>query len=78
MVTRTKNLIENKGSSQLILNPTRSWYHQTDSCLDHIWLNCLDRLINFQNAVRSASDHNVIVCNLSQSDIKENTHNVSK
>ena len=53
MVNRTKQMIENRGSIQLIESHTRSWNHQIDSCLDHIWLNCQDRLVNFKNKVRS-------------------------
>ena len=71
-------MISNKGFTQLILTPTRSWNQQRDSCLDQIWLNCKDRLINFQNLVRGASDHNAIICKISQSDIRDNTHNVLK
>ena len=78
MTLRTKQVIENKGSKQIITEVTRSWNQQRDSLLDHIWLNCYDRLINHSNSVRSVSDHNVIECRISQSDTKNVVHNVVK
>ena len=78
MVTLTKQMIENKGSVQIIKKITRSWNKQRDSILDHIWLNCCDRLLNYDNIARSVSDHNVILCNISQNNIKDEVHNTLK
>ena len=46
--------------------------------MDQIWLNCRDRLINYKNVVKGASDHNAIICKISLSETVENTHNVLK
>ena len=78
MVEMTKTKIEYKGFRQLVDSPTRTWNHQRESCLDHIWLNCQERLLSFHNLVRGASDHNFIICNLSQTDIRESKHNILK
>ena len=75
MVNRTKKVIENKGSIQIITEVTRSWNMQRDSIIDQIWLNCSDRLIGHSNTVRSVSDHNVIDCRVSQTETKDIVHN---
>ena len=78
MVNRTKLFIENRGSTQIVSTVTRSWNWQRDTLIDHIWLNCQDSLLNFSNIVRSASDHNVISCNLSLVNTIANVFNVLK
>ena len=40
MVDLTKDKIENDGFSQLVTGVTRIWKDQTESLLDHIWVNC--------------------------------------
>ena len=77
-INKVKNGIETKGFTQIIQNVTRSWNQQNDSILDHIWLNCKDRLVNFTNEVRASSDHNVITCGISQEKINEKGHNILK
>ena len=60
MVERTKLEIETLGFSQLVRSFMRTWPDQDDSCVDHIWTNCQDRVAGHTNMIRSGSDHNVI------------------
>ena len=60
MVERTKLEVETLGFSQLVRTFTRTWVDQDDSCIDHIWTNCHERVVNHMNTVRDGSDHNVI------------------
>ena len=78
MIRRIKTVIEIRGFIQVITDTTRFWNHQTESLLDHIWLNCLDRLVSHQNLDRSSSDHNVISLKLSQEEQVSTAYNILK
>ena len=78
MVDATKDMIENSGFEQLVTGHTRTWNHQTDSRLDHIWSNCHHRTLSILNEQRSSSDHNVIGIRISLKDIKHGGHNIVK
>ena len=69
MVDLTKEHIETEGFSQLITGITRVWRDQTDSTLDHIWVNCPQRVVNHSNLKRGSSDHNVITVIINCSDM---------
>ena len=60
MVERTQAEIETCGFSQIVRDITRSWPGQEDSTVDHIWSNCLGRVVTHTNSVRASSDHNLI------------------
>ena len=60
MVDLVQRRIELEGFSQIITGHTRSWPGQADSLLDHIWVNCPNRVVSHQNVVNGASDHNVV------------------
>ena len=53
MIELVQNQIETMGFRQLVNSTTRSWQHQSDSTLDHIWTNCQGRIINHFNFDRS-------------------------
>ena len=78
MVQKVKDQIESIGFGQIITEETRFWVNQADSLIDHIWVNCADRILNHWNMSRAASDHNVILCNLSLENVRENGHNTFK
>ena len=60
-VDKLKNEIMTIGFHQRILGHTRTWPGHTDSLLDHIWMNNLDKEIFCQNINRAASDHNLTI-----------------
>ena len=70
MVNQTQQQIEGAGFIQVIDKITRSQSNQTDSLIDHVWVNHPERLLSHINAVRASSDHNVIGANVSMKDIK--------
>ena len=45
---------------QIIEGPTRFWANQTSSLIDHVWVNCVDKIIDWKNINISVSDHNLI------------------
>ena len=65
MVELTQMEIELKGSVQLVKQVTRTWTGQASSCLDHIWSNTPDRVVNYANTIRARSDHNLISMTMS-------------
>ena len=69
MVDHTKTNIETTGFIQLITTPTRFCENQRPSLLDHIWTNQPNRIVNFNNIVRSSSDHNLTEVTLAAKDI---------
>ena len=60
MVARTQSEIETSGFHQLVREVTRSWPGQADSIVDHIWSNCLNRIVSHSNTVRASADHNLL------------------
>ena len=78
MVQLVKDKIETTGFSQLVNRITRSWNQQADSILDHIWVNCPNKVINHFNIPRGASDHNIIGLNLATMDLKMGGQNTIK
>ena len=44
MILDTQQIIESEGFVQLVDNITRSQSNQTDSLIDHVWVNCGDRI----------------------------------
>ena len=70
--------IETQGFSQLITGTTRQWEGQTNSCIDHIWLNCRERVICHYNQTRGDGDHNVIGVDLACKDLKLRTLTTKK
>ena len=60
MVDRIRDGMESKGFTQVIKGHTRSWRGQTDSLVDHCWLDKPERLVSFANEDRASSDHNHI------------------
>ena len=64
LVNATKNCLEPSGFSQLVEGLTRSWPGQVDSCIDHIWSNNVERVINSTNLTKSVGDHNWICANI--------------
>ena len=61
LVDKVKLDIEMSGYQQLVQGPTCSWPGQTDSLLDHVWVNTPDKIISVQNIVRAFSDHNLVM-----------------
>ena len=78
MIEKIQNDIETTGHIQLIRGHTRSWHHQKDSCLDHIWTNRSDRSLRHFNESRGDSDHNCIGIDFSSRDIKIGGFNVRR
>ena len=78
MVNEVNNKIETSGFQQLVKGATRTWKDQNDSCLDHIWANCPNRVIKTFNTTRGSSDHNVIGVELSLKEIKNAGNNIVK
>ena len=60
MVDMVKTQIETEHFSQLVSLPTRFWPNQSSSLIDHIWVNCPNKLLAVKIINRSASDHNLI------------------
>ena len=60
MVTQVKDRIETINFSQIIDSITRTWRHQNDSILDHIWVNDPSKVIKCWNKSDGFSDHNQI------------------
>ena len=73
---RCQEDIESAGFEQLISTITRSWSGQSDSILDHIWVNCRMHIINHFNSPRGPSDHNVVGINISTKQIKMGEQNI--
>ena len=78
MIELVQNEIEPKGFSQLITECTRSWADQPDSLLDHIWVNCPEKIVSHGNIVRAYSDHNIIHLNISTKNLRTGGQNVRK
>ena len=78
MVDKLKDSIETCGFHQLIAGITRTWRHQADSILDHIWSNCLERCLKTFNETRGLSDHNVIGVEISVREIRTSGNNIIK
>ena len=78
MVEKVQDEIETTGHVQLVRGHTRSWHHQKDSCLDHIWTNRKDRSLRHFNEIRGDSDHNCIGIDYSSKDIKVGGFNVKR
>ena len=60
MVDQVKEEIETKKFLQVIENPTRFWNKTTSSLIDQVWLNCVEKMIEWKNTSRATSDHNVV------------------
>ena len=78
MVDLVQRQIELEGFSQIISGYTRSWPGQADSLLDHIWVNCPNRVVSHQNTVNGASDHNVVEVTVAGKDLVTGGNNVRK
>ena len=78
MINLTQSEIEMKGSSQIIRGATRGWRLQEDSQLDHIWVNCSEKIVNHFNVVRGVSDHHVIGATIATKKMKIGSLNISK
>ena len=78
MVELVQQVVETEGWVQLIKNFTRTWPGHSDSLLDHIWVNCPNKVISYDNTVNSASDHNVIEVTMANKDTNAGGHNVRK
>ena len=50
MINSTQQQIESAGFVQVIDRITRSWQNQSDSLLDHVWVNCPARLQHPENS----------------------------
>ena len=61
MIDKTKTEIETIGFHQIVEGATRFWADQTESCVDHIWMNSLGRLAFYRNIKRTFSDHNLLL-----------------
>ena len=78
MVNEVKSKIETSGFQQLITGATRIWKEQNDSCIDHIWANCQNRIVKTTNTTRGSSDHNIIGVEISIKEIKNAGNNIVK
>ena len=78
MVELTQNRIEIEGFAQLISKHTRTWPGQANSCLDHIWSNCVSRIVSHKNVVNGASDHNYIEVTVAAKEVVTGGFNVRK
>ena len=78
MVEAVQDEIETEGFVQIITKFTRTWAMQSDSLLDHIWVNCLNRVISQENLVNSSSDHNSIEVTIASKDIHQSSSNIRK
>ena len=76
LVDRVKDVIETLGFYQQVTTFTRTWNHQPDSCLDHLWMNNPGRLLFVQNIPRSFSDHNLIYCAIKTRDRQEDIQEI--
>ena len=63
MIDETKNEIETENFTQLINTPTRFWANQTESTIDHIWVNRPQMVLDTHNIRRPVADHNLIFIN---------------
>ena len=78
MINWTQQQIEAVGFVQIVVKLTRAWQYQSDSLLDHVWINCPGRLSSHINVLRTLSDHNVVGANISLREIKTGGHNVTR
>ena len=76
MTNLIQQQIESIGYIQVIDTMTRAWENQTESLIDHVWLNCPRRLHSHLNTLRTISDHNIVGANISLRDIKTGGHNI--
>ena len=53
MVNMTKGTIETMGYHQLVRGATRSWPHQEDSLVDHLWTETPEDILEVRNVVRT-------------------------
>ena len=60
MVDITKEEIETRNFVQIVENPTRFWNSQASSLIDQIWVNCVEKIIEWKNIPRSTADHNIV------------------
>ena len=78
MIHLTQQEIESVGFTQVIDKITRSQINQSDSLIDHVWINQPGRLLSHVNLVRANSDHNVIGANVTLKEIKTGGNNIIK
>ena len=78
MVELLKDEVETLGFFQMVKEVTRSWNNQTDSILDHCWLNAPERLVYVKNIPRTYSDHNLVLMSIRTKNRSENRQNVVK
>ena len=68
MVEMVQEYIKAEGFSQIIEGTTISWRTHQDSLLDHIWVNCPQRVISKHNISCRGSDHNIINVTIAMKD----------
>ena len=78
MVELVQQKIETIGFTQLVTEHTRSWRDQTDSLLDHIWVNCPSKVVNVVNKINGASDHILVEITVATKDLVIGGYNIRK
>ena len=78
MVEAVQQEIETEGFVQIVSKFTRTWAMQNDSLLDHIWINCVNRVISHENRINSSSDHNSVEVTMAGKDIQDGGLNIRK
>ena len=69
LIELVQQFIEPEGFTQIVQGTTRSWRTHQDSLLDHVWVNCPQRVLNHNNTAGGPSDHNFIDVTLAMKDI---------
>ena len=57
---------------------TRSMSNQMDSCLDHCWTNCSNKIVRHFNEIMGESDHNLIGMDIATGNTKLGCQNIRK
>ena len=78
MINKVQDDIETTGHVQLTRGFTRSWPHQRESLLDHIWTNRSDRILRHFNELRGDADHNCIGVDYAKKEIKVGGFNIKR